>query len=53
VRVLRGGRRDTADFTIGRDNDGSDPSESYQSCAGMDEEAIADEIVRRARAAMQ
>jgi hypothetical protein len=46
------GRGDDADFTIGRDNDGSDTSESYQGCAGMSEEAIAGEIIRRANEVM-
>ena len=49
----RNGRADNADFTICRDNDGSDPPESEQSCTGMSEEAIAEHIIRRAKEAMR
>jgi hypothetical protein len=41
-------RGDDEDFFVGPDNDGSAPNEAYTECKGMDEAAIAAEIVRRA-----
>lgn len=42
-------RADNEDFSIGPDNDGSAPGTAYRYCNGMDEHAIATEIVRRAK----
>jgi hypothetical protein len=41
-------RGDDEDFCVGPDNDGSAPNDAYTACKGMDEAAIAAEIVRRA-----
>jgi hypothetical protein len=49
----RNGRADDAEFTVGRDNDGSDTNGPYLTCNGMSEDAIADWIVRRAKEAME